>query len=72
MMQELSIKLSITEVNLILEALGHQPYIRVYELVDHIQNQAKEQLNGAASHLGMNPAGSNTPDAGATGERSTS
>jgi hypothetical protein len=62
-MKELNLKLSITELNLILEALGHQPYIRVYELIDHIQNQAKEQLNGAASPLGRNPAATSTPTA---------
>jgi hypothetical protein len=51
-MNKLDIKLSVDEVNLILESLGHLPYLRVYELVTNIQGQAREQLeasqNGAA------------------------
>lgn len=53
-MKELNIKLTINELNLILEALGHQSYIKVFELIDNLQNQAKAQLNGAASSIGLN------------------
>ena len=52
-MKELNIKLSINELNLILEALGHQSYIKVFELIDNLQNQAKAQLNGSASSVGL-------------------
>ena len=53
-MKQLNLKLGINEVNLILEALGTQPYLRVYELIEQIQIQAKEQMNGAAPKLGAN------------------
>ena len=53
MMKELNLKLGIKEVNLILEALGTQPYLRVYELIEQIHTQAKEQMNGSAPKLGM-------------------
>lgn len=51
-MKELNLKLGINDVNMILEALGTQPYLRVYELIEQIQVQAKEQLNGSAPKLG--------------------
>lgn len=53
-MKELNIKLTIKELNLILEALGTQSYIRVYQLIDEIQNQAQEQLKGSATNLSLN------------------
>lgn len=37
--------LSIAEVNLILEALGDQPFKTVYGLVSRLQSQAQSQLN---------------------------
>ena len=43
-MEELNIRLTIDEVNTTLEALGHLPYGRVYQLVVNIQSQAREQL----------------------------
>jgi hypothetical protein len=52
-MKELHLKLGIGQVNLILEALGTQPYLRVYELIEQIQMQAKEQMNGAGPKLAM-------------------
>ena len=53
-MKELNIKLTINELNLILESLGNLPYIRVYELINQIQNQAKEQLNGSSTGIDLN------------------
>lgn len=41
----LTLKLSVNEVNLILEGLGYLPYARVYELVNKVQSQAYSQLN---------------------------
>lgn len=43
-MNELNIKLTVDEVNLVMESLGHLPYLRVFELIGNIQNQAREQL----------------------------
>ena len=56
-MKELQLKLTINELNLILEALGTQPYLRVYELIEQIQEQAKAQLNGQARKIGLGQAG---------------
>jgi hypothetical protein len=46
-MDKLNIKLTVDEVNLIMESLGHLPYLRVFELISNIQNQAREQLGSA-------------------------
>jgi len=62
-MKELDIKLTVNELNCILEALGNLPYIRVYELISQLQNQARGQLNGAATGLAANPAGPVSPAA---------
>lgn len=53
-MKELNIKLNINELNLVLEALGHQSYVRVYELIENLQNQAKAQMNGGIQSVGSN------------------
>jgi hypothetical protein len=45
-MQELNLKVTIDEANLILEALGQMPFAKVYEIVGKIQEQASQQLNG--------------------------
>lgn len=49
-MQEITLKLSINEANLILEGLGELPFKKVYDLVSKIQQQASTQLgsNGQA------------------------
>ena len=44
-MKEVELNLSIDDVNLILEGLGHMPFARVYGLVTKIQEQARDQLN---------------------------
>ncbi len=43
--QILELKLSIEETNLILEALGQLPFVKVHQLISSIQQQASEQLN---------------------------
>jgi hypothetical protein len=43
-MQEIKLKLEMAEVNLMLEALGNLPFVRVYALINKIQNQASQQL----------------------------
>jgi hypothetical protein len=40
------LELSVAEVNLILEALGDQPFKSVYALVSRLQSQARGQLQG--------------------------
>ncbi len=49
-MSEKTIKLTVTvdQTNLILEALGQLPFVKVYELIGSIQGQAKEQLSETA------------------------
>lgn len=43
-MQQITLKLSLQQTNLILEALGAMPYAQVYELVGAIHRQAETQL----------------------------
>jgi hypothetical protein len=43
-MQEITLKLTIEEANLILEGLGELPFKKVYALVNRIQQQASAQL----------------------------
>ncbi|MCB9304643.1 MAG: hypothetical protein H6566_28750 [Lewinellaceae bacterium] len=49
-MQEITLKLSIEEANLILEALGNLPFKRVYPLIGKIQQQASVQV-GSDGHM---------------------
>jgi hypothetical protein len=43
------LELSVAEVNLILEALGEQPFKSVYGLVSRLQSQARGQLQSPSS-----------------------
>ena len=43
-MQTLQLNLSIDEINIILEALGEQPYVKVSQIIGKIQQQASDQL----------------------------
>ena len=43
-MQEIQLKLTLAEVNQILDALGDKPYKQVYQLIVKIQQQAGDQL----------------------------
>jgi hypothetical protein len=42
----IQLELSLEEVNLILESLGQQPYVKVYQLVQKIHQQAQAQIGG--------------------------
>ncbi len=42
-MKHLQITLTLDQANHILEALSHQPYQQVYELIAHIQQSAQAQ-----------------------------
>lgn len=39
------LSLSLAEVNQILEALGNQPYVRVFQLIAKMQQQVEAQLS---------------------------
>ena len=52
---ELLLKLSLAEINLLLEALGQLPYARVHEVIARIQRQAHQQLQPAPSPTAANP-----------------
>ena len=54
-MQEIQLKLTIDDVNLILEAAGALPFARVYALIGKIQEQAAQQLQGSAPGGGAAP-----------------
>lgn len=43
-MSQIQLHLCLEEINLILEALGEQPYVRVYQVIATIQKQAQNQL----------------------------
>ncbi len=45
------LELSVSEVNLILEALGEQPFKSVFALVSRLQSQAREQLQSSPSEV---------------------
>jgi hypothetical protein len=46
-MKEINLQISIDEANLILDALGSLPFVRVYTLIGKIQEQAGEQIQAA-------------------------
>ena len=50
-MQELTLKLTVDQTNVVLEALGDQPFSKVYQIIQTIQQQAAEQLNGGDEQL---------------------
>jgi hypothetical protein len=47
-MNTIEIELNIDETNLILEALGQLPFVRVYGLIARIQEQARAQMQAPA------------------------
>ena len=58
-MQEITLKLAIDDVNMILEGVGSLPFARVYALVGKIQEQAARQLDASRTA----PAEPGTPRA---------
>ncbi len=44
-MDQLQLTLTIDEINLILDSLGQQPFVKVHQLISKIQQQAQQQLN---------------------------
>lgn len=52
-MNEIKLNLTVDEANLILDALGQQPFVKVFGLIQKIQQQASQQLNNTnASVIG--------------------
>jgi len=47
--QHIQLELTLEETNLILEALGALPFVRVYALIGRIQERARQQLGEAAA-----------------------
>jgi len=47
--QTVQLTLTLAEVNQILESLGNQPYVRVFQIVAKIQRQAEDQLSDQPS-----------------------
>lgn len=43
-METIQLTLTLAEINQILEALGSQPYAKVYQLIGKLQQQAEAQL----------------------------
>jgi hypothetical protein len=58
-MNDIHLKIALDEANLILEALGNLPFVKVYTLIGKIQQQAGAQLNPAT------PPANGTPPGGA-------
>lgn len=46
--EEIVLKLTPEEINLLLEGIGNLPFVKVYALVGKIQAQASAQLGGGA------------------------
>jgi hypothetical protein len=49
-MQEIQITVTLEEANLLLEALGQLPFVRVYQLIAKIQQQAQTQFRDEPSN----------------------
>ena len=47
--EEIVLRLSAEEINLLLEGAGNLPFVKVYNLINKIQAQASAQLAGGAN-----------------------
>ena len=52
-MKEINLKLSVDQVNIILEGLGNMPFSKVYTLIQSIQEQAAQQMQGQENPNGQ-------------------
>lgn len=55
--KQIQLELTIDETNLILEALGALPFVRVYALIGRIQERARTQLEEPAAAAAPGPNG---------------
>jgi dihydroxyacetone kinase len=46
-MEKLNFTFTTEEINVVMNALGAQPYTQVFQLINNIQNQAQAQLTTA-------------------------
>lgn len=44
-MKDINLNLSTEEANTLLEALGNMPYVKVFQIIDKIQQQASAQMS---------------------------
>jgi hypothetical protein len=56
-MKDISLTLTIEETNLVLEALGNLPFVRVFALIGKIQEQARQQLSDDTPSPSANASG---------------
>lgn len=49
-MEQISLNLTVEEVNQILEVLGQLPYVKVCQIINKIQVQAEAQLEAKKQH----------------------
>jgi len=56
-MKEIALTLTIDETNLVLEALGNLPFVRVFALIGKLQEQARQQLSDDTLSPGTNASG---------------
>jgi hypothetical protein len=62
--QEIELKLTVEEVNLVLEGLGNLPFKQVYGLVTKLQEQAGPQVAAAAGNGADHSDGQEAADEG--------
>lgn len=63
-METIQLTLTLTEANLILDALGEKPFRDVFELIGKIQQQANEQLQSSEENSPLKGNTSNAPNQG--------
>jgi len=56
--EEIVLKLTPQEINLVLEGIGNLSFVKVYNLVGKIQSQVSAQLSGGASAVAPPETGS--------------
>ena len=45
MKEKIKIELSVEEINTIIDALGKQPFVKVYKIIEKLHLQANKQIN---------------------------
>jgi hypothetical protein len=60
-MKEFNLQITLDEANLILEALGNLPFVKVYALIGKIQEQAGQQLSAEEQANGVDQASASAP-----------
>lgn len=56
-MKEIQLTLTVEETNLILEALGQMPFVKVYQTIGNIQQQSNQQLQETQTETQAQPEG---------------